>query len=168
MPKFKLKVFVTFLALICLIITISKTQQMEAQAANCRILPNVSWWKASHQEIIKFVEENYDGKWEPYIKKWQIYLVKMKSILKNNGTAIVKPKGLRLRGEKLRKHIDDVETRIQITRCLKEKHGSRFASYEDENDMGLKLKTSNILATYVAAKRKIIDFAKLSFSTYSY
>ena len=99
----------------------------EAKAASCPDLPKVAWWKTNHDKIVKYVDQRYDGKWEPYLNKWRHYKNKMQAIHAKDGTAIVKSRGIRLKGDNLKKHIGDVEKRILVTQCLQRKHSGRLA-----------------------------------------
>ena len=101
---------------------------------SCPDLPEVSWWKTNHDKIVDYVEQRYKGEWEPYLNKWRDYKNKMRAIYDKNGTAIVKSRGIRLRGASLKKHIGDVEKRILVTQCLQEKHGGRRAASNQVDD----------------------------------
>ena len=133
----------------------------EAQAADCPVLPEVSWWKSNHDKIVRHVDQHYQGRWDAYIDKWQVYLNKMRSIFAENGTAIVKSRGVKLKGQSLQRHIGNIEQRISITQCLKKKHGGRMVSDEGIID-GRNSNDSGVLAVYKMAKQQVLYLASLS------
>jgi hypothetical protein len=106
----------------------SSLANMEAKAANCPALPNVLWWKTTHVKIVKYVDRKYRGNWTPYIQKWINYKKKMQGILESDGTALVKSRDIRLRGDELAAHILEIEQRLIVTRCLQSKFSGQLAS----------------------------------------
>ena len=163
MPGFKVKAGIAGMVMIAGYMIISATPNNEAQAATCPALPIVSWWKTSHDMIVQHVDQQYNGQWDFYIAKWRSYRDKMKIILHKEGTAIVKSRGVRLKGKSLEKHISDVEQRIRITLCLKEKHGGRLASLNGKGDQSiLGHRANRVVAILKAAKRQAIHLAKFS------
>ena len=163
MPGIKVKAGIAGMVMIAGYMIISATPNNEAQAATCPVLPNVSWWKSSHDKIVQYVDRQYNGKWDSYIAKWQNYRDKMQAILDKQGTAIIKSRGISLKGQSLEKHISDVEQRIRITECLKERHGGRIASqYYKGNQTNLTQGANSVAAVIQAAKRRVIYLAKLS------
>jgi hypothetical protein len=54
----------------------------------------------------------------------------MQGILASNGTALVKSRNIRLYGDKLAFHIKEIEHRIEVTKCLKEKFSGQLAYYD--------------------------------------
>jgi len=99
----------------------------EAYTEGCPSLPRVAWWNTSHLKIIKFIDEQFNGAWDTYIQRWVGYRNKMQRILEDDGTAVVRSRGLHLKGSVLAAHISDIEQRIRVTRCLKTKFGRRLA-----------------------------------------
>lgn len=163
MPGMIVKAGIAGMVMIAGYMIISATPNNEAQAATCPALPIVSWWKTSHDMIVQHVDQQYNGKWDFYIAKWQSYHDKMKVILNKEGTAIIKSRGVRLKGKTLEKHIGDVEQRIRITQCLKEKHGGRLASLDSNSDQSfLGERANRVVAVLKAAKRQAIRLAKFS------
>jgi len=104
-----------------------QAEDINARAASCPALPNVVWWKTTHVKIVKYVDRKYGGNWNPYIQKWENYKFKMENILERDGTALVKSRNIRLRGEQLAHHIVQIEQRIAVTRCLQEKFSGQMA-----------------------------------------
>ena len=134
----------------------------EAQAASCPDLPEVAWWKTNHDKIVDYVEQRYKGKWEPYLNKWRDYRNKMRTIHEKNGTAIVKSRGIRLRGATLKKHIGDVEKRILVTQCLQKKHGGRVAASNLADDLPTSGARRTLAGVFRAATQHALQFASLS------
>ena len=99
-----------------------------AYAEGCPSLPRVAWWNTSHRKIVKFIDERFNGAWDSYIRRWSNYQHKMQRILDEDGTALVRSRGLRLRGPTLAAHISDIARRIRVTECLKTKFGGRLAA----------------------------------------
>ncbi|MFP6732987.1 MAG: hypothetical protein VB959_04010 [Rhodospirillales bacterium] len=99
-----------------------------AYAAGCPTLPRVAWWNTSHWKIVKFIDERYNGAWDSYIERWVNYQRKMQRILDEDGTAVVRSRGLHLKGPVLAAHISDIERRIRVTECLKTRFGGRLAA----------------------------------------
>ena len=104
-----------------------KAEDINARAASCPALPNVVWWKTTHVKIVNYVDRKYGGNWNPYIQKWENYKFKMENILERDGTALVKSRNIRLRGEQLARHITQIEQRIVVTRCLQQKFSGQMA-----------------------------------------
>jgi hypothetical protein len=109
--------------------------QKTARAAACPALPSVTWWDTSHRKIITYVDQKFQGDWDPYIDRWENYRNKMQGILDRSGTALVKSRNIRLKGLELAAHIEDIDLRIHITRCLKVKHGGRMALLRMRGDV---------------------------------
>lgn len=126
------KVAATFIGITTLASVIVASQPAEAArnggASACPPLPKVAWWKTSHAKIVKYVDKKYNGEWEPYIDKWINYQSKMQKIYDRDGTATVKSRDLRLKGETLAKHIGEIGQRIAVTQCLKSKYAGRMAA----------------------------------------
>ena len=123
-----------------------RAEDINARAASCPALPNVIWWKTTHVKIVKYVDRKYGGNWHPYIKKWENYKSKMQDILERDGTALVKSRDIRLRGDQLARHIVQIEQRITVTRCLQDKFSGQMAQSDPGIDpnvhlAGLKTKT---------------------------
>jgi hypothetical protein len=97
-----------------------------AEAESCPNLPSVSWWDTSPDKIVRYVDQAFRGEWEPYIARWEDYRFRMEQIHQANGAAVVRSRNLRLEGEQLARHIQDIDQRLQVTRCLKEKYGGKY------------------------------------------
>jgi hypothetical protein len=117
-------------------------QSIEAKLASCPNLPNVSWWKTTRIKIVNYVDLKYRGNWVPYIQKWETYKQKMQGILASNGTALVKSRNIRLYGDKLAFHIKEIERRLEVTKCLKDKFSGQLA-YHDVPVLNLTQRSSN-------------------------
>ena len=162
MPGVKNKATIIGIVMIVGYMLISAIPNNEAQAASCPALPEVAWWETTHDKIVQHVEQHYSGKWDPYIEKWKIYRDKMKNIFDKKGTAVVKSKGVRLKGSTLQNHIIKVDKRILITRCLKRKYSGRLASlnYIGAQDFGFA--SDGVAVVYQAAKRQAFYLARIS------
>ena len=114
----------------------SSTDLIAAKAASCPALPDVIWWKTTHVKIVRYVDRKYSGDWTPYIIKWENYKKKMQGILDGNGTALVKSRDIRLRGKQLAEHIIQIEERLVVTRCLKDKFSGQVAQNGTGNSSG--------------------------------
>ena len=101
--------------------------QTNPWARSCPALPEVAWWDSSHRKIINYVDQKFQGEWDPYIDRWVNYRDRMQGILDRAGTAVVKSRNIRLAGSDLAAHIGDIDRRIYVTRCLKTKHGGIMA-----------------------------------------
>ena len=162
MPGVKNKATIIGIVMIVGYMLISAIPNNEAQAASCPALPEVAWWETTHDKIVQHVEQHYSGQWDPYIEKWNTYRDKMLSIFDKKGTAIVKYKGVRLKGLTLQNHITKVEKRILITRCLKNKYGGRLASLNYIRGQELGFNSDGVAVVYQAAKRQAIYLAKIT------
>ena len=102
-------------------------QAIEAKLASCPDLPNVIWWKTTRIKIVNYVDFKYRGNWVPYIQKWETYKRKMQGILDSDGTALVRSRNIRLHGDELADHIQEIERRLEVTQCLKSKFSGQLA-----------------------------------------
>jgi len=98
----------------------------DAIAKSCPRLPEVAWWDTTPQKIIEYVDQTFQGDWDPYIAKWESYRIRMTQISQSNGAAVVKSRGLRLEGDTLVDHIRDIDQRLKVTRCLKDHFGGKY------------------------------------------
>jgi hypothetical protein len=98
----------------------------DARAQSCPTLPHVSWWDTSPEKIIRYVDEAFRGEWESYIARWEDYRFRMEQIYRANGAAVVRSRNLRLEGDELARHIQDIDRRLSVTRCLKDKYGGKY------------------------------------------
>ena len=160
MPGVKIKAGFAGLVIITGYLIISAIPNNKAHAATCPALPDVAWWQTTHDKIVRHVDHHYGGKWDPYIEKWEGYRDKMQTILDKEGTAIVKSRGVRLKGAALKKHIRHVEKRIRITRCLKLKNSGQLASLNSLGNQELNLTGNGVAIVYQAAKQQAFYLAK--------
>ena len=91
-----------------------------------------------------------------------LFRSKMQTILDKEGTAIVKSRGVRLKGASLKKHISNVEKRIRITRCLKLKNSGQSASLNSLGSQKLSLTANGVAIMYQAAKQQAFYLAKVT------
>jgi hypothetical protein len=133
----------------------SAQQAIEAKLASCPVLPNVVWWRTTRIKIVNYVDLKYRGDWVPYIQKWEAYKQKMTGILANNGTALVKSRNIRLHGDKLAAHIQEIERRLEVTQCLKRKFSGQLAYNNNFIPIPLKAIPNNMNA-YKEPNRAIL------------
>ena len=162
MPGVKAKAGIAGMVMITGYLIISAIPNNNAHAATCPALPKVAWWQTTHEKIVRHVGRHYGGKWDPYISKWEGYRDKMQIILDKEGTAIVKSRGVRLKGASLKKHISNVEKRIRITQCLKLKNSGQLASLNSLGSQKLSLTGNGISIMYQAAKQQAFYLAKVT------
>jgi len=87
----------------------------------CEPLPKIAWWPKNHAAIEKYVARKYKGDWKGYTRKWMKAYVKLSANYIQGKAIYLKSQDLRIEGKALRKYIDDVERRINVTKCLAEK-----------------------------------------------
>ena len=133
----KVKLIAVVLAVVLVLSSVAISNNIYAQARACPDLPVVPWWKTNHNKITEHVKYYYNGKWEIYIHKWVQYREKLTQIHESGGIAIIKAKGVKLKGEFLRDHISKVDKRIKITRCLQESHSGQFVFNDYSEKIGL-------------------------------
>lgn len=104
----------------------ARSYSADAIAKACPRLPEVAWWDTTPQKIVEYVDQTFQGDWDPYIAKWEAYRIRMTQIRDNNGAAVVKSRGLRLEGDTLIDHIRDIDQRLKVTRCLKDNYGGKY------------------------------------------
>ena len=161
MPGMRAKASIAGMVMLAGTMIMTTQPNNEAQAASCPDLPEVAWWKTNHDKIVDYVEHRYEGKWEPYLDKWRDYRNQMRAIHEKDGTAIVKSRGIRLRGATLKKHISDVEKRILVTQCLQEKHGGRLAASNPADGHSISGAGRSIAGVFRAATQQALQFASL-------
>jgi len=100
------------------ILTLSLLLPFQA-SAECEPFPDSKFWgKITHESVRAYVMARHDGEWAGYIKKWEGQRDAMKLVLSRDGSAVIKSKGITLKGDSLRRYINELETRVSITRCL--------------------------------------------------
>ena len=86
-------------------------------AAACAPLPEVAWWNTSHEKMARAVAVKHNGDWAPYIAQWTSYRDRMRKLHAGGGTAVVKSRGLKLKGAALKRHIAEIEKRIDLSQA---------------------------------------------------
>lgn len=86
--------------------------------SKCAPLPDVKWWRVkTHLQIVRFVNSEHKGDWQPYLNNWRARLEKLKDI-SDRGSGIKTGTGEILQGESLAEYIRDTADRIAIIQCL--------------------------------------------------
>jgi len=89
---------------------------------DCPEMPNVSWWgNTSPEKISAYVERKHWGDWSAYIKKWQKHAVALGDVYGRNKSAVIKSRGIVLKGDKLANYIKLINKRVQVVQCYAEK-----------------------------------------------
>jgi len=123
-----------------------------AAAAKCNKLPDVEWWSKTHAKVITTVERRYQGNWQRYIERWQSYRDRMQILFANNSVAVVKSRGIRMRGKQLQDHIKDINARLDVLHCLKkESEAAAEADLENFSTAAGGNQTASTKGTQVAA-----------------
>lgn len=100
----------------------------------CVDIPQGVWWgKTDHGKITSYVQRRHDGNWAPYIVKWKRQLKSMKGIAKRGGSAVLKKKGLTLKGETLDAYVTALEVRVAAIECLSRNDDMEQAARELNN-----------------------------------
>jgi hypothetical protein len=88
-------------------------------APTCPEIPKVSWWSNTSVEgMAAYVERKHDGDWASYLEKWQRYEERMRDMLNDGKTAVIKSQNTTLQGDDLARHIDLIAKRVEATRCI--------------------------------------------------
>jgi len=87
--------------------------------SGCPQFPQVSWWgNTTHTGVRNYVKKKHRGDWKPYISKWENQLRIMRSIQGRGKGAVIRNKGITLKGAALGAYIGKIDERIKVTRCL--------------------------------------------------
>ena len=86
--------------------------------SRCDPLPDVNWWRVkTHQQVVRFVNREHGGDWQPYLNNWRARIEKLQDI-SDRGSGIKTSSGEILQGETLADYIRDTDDRIAIIQCL--------------------------------------------------
>jgi len=87
---------------------------------SCGTIPDVVWWRIkTHDQVIQFVDQTYQGDWGPYIASWTERLEKLQDIYVRH-KAIKTASGDILQDGDLARYVNQVAERLVVTRCLAE------------------------------------------------
>jgi hypothetical protein len=111
---------------------VSFSSPSSARNLNCNQLPQVAWWHSTHEKVTATVDKRYKGNWDRYILRWMTYLDRMQDLYDTGSIAVVKSRGLRLKGKQLADHISDIRVRISVLNCLKKYKASEEEEFERE------------------------------------
>ena len=87
----------------------------------CAPFPRIALWRSlDHDFARRTVNEIHGGNWQAYIDTLQGYEFKLRAIQERGTTAVVlwKNSNIRLKGPDLADFLDNLERRIEVTRCL--------------------------------------------------
>jgi len=84
----------------------------------CQALPQGEHWQITkHTDLVRQVNRQYSGDWQPYIRTWVDRLSKLQEIYgRNSGVKL--GNGEVMAGEKLKKYIEETQLRLNVTLCL--------------------------------------------------
>ncbi len=86
--------------------------------SRCPPFPQIAWWiNKSHLAVVRYVDRRHAGNWAAYLKSWQGRLVKLQDIQDRNSTAVTSS-GEKLSGDELAAYLEQMEKRLEVTRCL--------------------------------------------------
>jgi hypothetical protein len=98
----------------------------DARAAACGDFPKVSWWgNMTHAGVASYVDKWHKGNWTPYVQKWEAQLEKLRDIHGRGSAVVVSSDKIRLEGDGLKLYIDQVQERVDVTKCLAEQAHAR-------------------------------------------
>ncbi|MBT3361628.1 MAG: hypothetical protein HN403_18545 [Rhodospirillales bacterium] len=105
--------------LVALVIAVVAWPVSGAVGAACPDYPVHRLWQGlSHQSVQKYVANKHQGDWTPYVEKWQRQLEKIVDIQSRRGAIVIRKRGIKLKGEGLRRYVDATKARIAVTKCL--------------------------------------------------
>jgi hypothetical protein len=91
----------------------------QAKASTCPEIPVVSWWNnTTPEKITAYVDTNHDGDWAPYLDRWEQYEEQMRDVMLRGKSALIKSKGVLIKGNELASYIHQINSRIEATRCI--------------------------------------------------
>jgi hypothetical protein len=74
--------------------------------------------KLSHAKVLRYVNRKHNGDWEPYLRKWYRQKTKLQRWLDTGSSVVIRKKGIALEGDTLKEYIDQVDNRLEVTKCL--------------------------------------------------
>ena len=84
----------------------------------CPPLPQGEYWQiAKHTDLVRYVNRQHGGDWQPYISQWVDRLAQLQAIYAR-GSGVKLGSGEVLKGEKLAQYIDATQRRLDVTLCL--------------------------------------------------
>jgi len=102
------------------VLSLAGPSMAQSAAKNgCANFPEVAWWgNMTHDRVVRYVSRRHKGDWKKYVKKWEKQLSTMEAIHGRGSTAVIKKRGITLKGPALAEYIEKIEERVAITRCL--------------------------------------------------
>ena len=86
--------------------------------SKCSKLPQVERWKfKNHFDLVRHVNRQHSGDWQPYIRIWVDRLAKLQDIYSRNSGIKTRGGGV-LSGDSLKAYIDQTQQRLDVTICL--------------------------------------------------
>jgi CheY-like chemotaxis protein len=86
--------------------------------SKCPQLPEGEQWQITkHTDLVRYVNRQHAGDWQPYISQWVDRLAQLQAIYAR-GSGIKLASGEVLSGDKLRDYIDQTQKRLDVTLCL--------------------------------------------------
>ncbi|MCG8510031.1 MAG: hypothetical protein MI741_12460 [Rhodospirillales bacterium] len=87
-------------------------------AGECPKLPQISWWLSDPVKVATYIENKHDGDWQDYIDKWERHQAQMQKLYDEGTVAVLRKAGVKLKGQRLRAHIQLIADRVEALRCL--------------------------------------------------
>ncbi len=89
--------------------------------AQCASIPQSKWSKAlSHESVIRYVEQKYQGHWTPYIEKLEKQYHDIKAISDKGSSILVTKKRIKVQGQELEIYTGRIKQRLDVFKCLAE------------------------------------------------
>jgi len=126
-------VLVALVSFLVIFVVLAPPVKAQAQAAKCDPLPNVEWWSQTHSKVSATVKNRYKGDWSKYIKRWQNYRIRMQNTLDANSVAVVKSRGIKMQGKVLQDHINQIDQRVDVLKCLSDVSATRARSKQRQS-----------------------------------
>lgn len=82
-----------------------------------QLLEGEHWQITKHTDLVRYVNRQHAGDWQPYISQWVDRLAQLQAIYAR-GSGIKLASGEVLSGDKLRDYIDQTQKRLDVTLCL--------------------------------------------------
>ena len=115
--------FVLIICIVALSLNAEEFKQLKNLALitkieSCLVYPAVDEITTNPIKIIDHVNAIHHGKWDDYIKKWEIYRNGVQSIIDSRVSSLSRLGITRLKDDSLSSHLIEVENRLNMIKCL--------------------------------------------------